>query len=457
MPNARSNCWSVLLALTLAGATVTGAQQVDSIAVRDSIARSDSARADSLRRRELHRIRGEPRAMTPPDVGPGPGRRDREMGRRESIGLAASVAGDMITDLSPRAASRSDGSRIRLRDIEGALAGSYGPRVRGILAMTFTDDGLQQRLVATDAAAILGAARGATRAEFVVGRAALPFGQVARLHRHELTFPDQPLPVRVLLGSEGLRGTGAQLLATRTFSRARMSVELAVADRFGARADSLHPGEPPDQSLAGIAAGGRLGTQFGAIGARWNVGVSSISGKREQPIGCVYEGTVGPVPCPEAVTAANTRLTVLGADARLAWGRAGERFGIDGEWLRMVVGATDLPVFSNARFAAFYRGLTGTYDGGYVRAHAAVARGLIVGAQGEWLQNPEVGGMNDLWAGGYLGAAPFRGARVTASYQRRIPSTAALAAMSPDERLARDRIVLRGTLVVGRHPRTGRD
>ena len=43
--------------------------------------------------------------------------------------------------------------------------------------------------------------------------------------------------------------------------------------RFGTRIDSLHPGEPPDQSLAGIAAGGRVGVEFHAIGSRVGVGV----------------------------------------------------------------------------------------------------------------------------------------------------------------------------------------
>lgn len=453
----------VVLMFTLAVLPLTlAAQQKDSTAVRDSvrrdsIARADSLRADSVMRRELARIKAEPRALQPAtdSLRPLTGAEPISTARHSPRGsiLAASIAGDMIADLSPSAAARPAGTRIRTRDIEGAIEAGYGERARGVVAVTITDDGSAQHLVATDAAVILRAPFAVTN--LVVGHTALPFGQVAQLHRHELAFPDQPLPVRVLLGADGLRGTGIQLRTARTFSGAVLSLDLAAADRFGARVDSLHPGEPPDQSIAGVTAGGRLGAGFAAMRSRFDVGVSSITGKREQPIGCVYDATVGPVPCPEAVNAANTRLTVLGADARMTWG--GDALVVSGEWMRMVVGATDLPVFSNNRFAAYYRGVSGTYDGGYVGARARATSWLGVGARGEWLQNPEVGGMNDAWAGGYLDFSPLPDAHVTASYQRRVPSSAALATMTTAERDARDRIVLRGTVVIGRHPRAGRE
>ena len=445
------------LPLTLA------AQQKDSAAVRDSvrrdsIARADSLRADSVMRSELARIRAEPRAAQPE----GDSLRVLDRARAEANGRgrasartmvhAASIAGDMRADLSPRAAARTPGSRILLRDIEGAIEAGYGEKARAVVTLTLTDDGQAQHVFATDAAVTV---RAPFASDFVVGRTALPFGQIAQLHRHELAFPDEPLPVRVLLGADGLRGTGVQLRTGRTYPRARFTLDLAAADRFGARTDSLHPGEPPDQSIAGIAAGGRVGAAVDAMRSRIDVGLSSISGKREQPIGCVYDATVGPVPCPEGVNAANTRLTVLGADARLAWG--GDALVVSGEWMRMVVGATDLPVFSNDRFAAYYRGVSGTYDGGYVAARARVASWLGVGARAEWLQNPEVAGLNDGWAGGYLDLSPLAGAHVTASYQRRVPSSTALATMTTADRDARDRIVLRGTIVVGRHPRAGGD
>lgn len=454
----------LVFALVAAFPLALAAQQKDSAAVRDSvrrdsIARADSLRADSVMRRELARIKAEPRALQPAHdslralgsaqaEATGTGRASP----RVSI-LAASIAGDMLADLSPRAAARGPGSRIRTRDIEGAIEAGYGERARGVVALTLTDDGSAQHLVASDAAVIVRAPFAATNV--VVGRSALPFGQIAQLHRHELAFPDQPLPVRVLLGADGLRGTGVQLRTARTVSNARLTLDIAAADRFGARVDSLHPGEPPDQSIAGVAAGGRLGAAITAMQSRIDVGVSSITGKREQSIGCVYDATVGPVPCPEGVNAANTRLTVLGADARLAWG--GDALVVSGEWMRMVVGATDLPVFSNNRFAAYYRGLNGTYDGGYVAARARATSWLGVGARGEWLQNPEVHGLNDGWAGGYLDFSPVPDAHVTASYQRRVPSSTALAMMTTAERDARDRIVLRGTVVIGRHPRTGRE
>ena len=443
------------LLLVLAVPAGLCAQQPDSVAVRDSIARADLARADSVRRSELARIRGEPRARLGVQEETVPAPADSS-GRRSGLSInGASLAGDMIADLSPKAAARSTGSRIRLRDIESSIDVGWGPRLRALVTLTLTDDGTSQHVVATDAAAKVRLPVGFADADLVVGTTALPFGRSAQLHRHAQSFPDQPLPVRVLLGETGLRGTGVQLRSTGALGSAALTLDLAIADRFGARVDSLHPGEPADQSLAGIAAGGRVGIRFGAVGSRVEIGASSISGKREQPIGCVYAETVGPVPCPEAVNAANTRLTVLGADARAGWGADGTRFVISGEWMRMVVGATDLPVFSNDRFAPFYRGVSGTYDGGYVDAGGRVTGSMILGTRGEWLQNPEVGGLNDAWVGGYMGFMPFEGTRVTASYQRRVPSSTALAGMSPALQDARDRIVLRGTVIIGVHPRAG--
>jgi hypothetical protein len=455
----KMRCVVGLLVVLVVPAGARG-QQRDSTVVRDSIARADSIRADSVRRGELARIRGEPRATvdSPADALPS-ATTDRNGGlvaeRPRPVLKGASLAGDMIADLSPKAAARPSGSRIRLRDIEGSLAAGYGPRLGALLTVTLTDDGMTQRVVATDAAVSARLPVSFTEADLIVGATALPFGRSAQLHRHALLLPDQPLPVRVLLGETGLRGTGVQLRSARALGSAHLTVDLAVADRFGARIDSLHPGEPPDQSLAGVAAGGRAGLEFGAIGTRVELGVSSISGKREQPIGCVYDGTVGPVPCPEAVNAANTRLTVLGADARAGWWA--DRFVVSGEWMRMVVGATDLPVFSNDRFAPFYRGVHGTYDGGYVDAKGRIAGAFIVGGRADWLQNPEVGGLNDAWAGGFAGLMPFDGTQVTVSYQRRLPSSTALAAMTTAQQDARDRIVLRGTVVIGRHPGAGRD
>jgi hypothetical protein len=442
----------VLVAAALA--RPVGAQQ-DSAAVRDSAMRADSLRADSLRRSELARIRGEPRAIDRPDVRARAAAADSTR-PRASI-TAMSVAGDLIADMSPKALARESGaaigSRILLRDIEGAVSAAYGSRLSGVLALALTDDGSTQRLTATDAVVV--GALPIAGATLVVGHTALPFGRVAQLHRHELLFADQPLPARVLLGENGLRGTGAQLRLGHTVRSSRLSLDLAVADRFGARIDSLHPGEPPDQSLAGIAAGGRIGATLAAFGARLDVGASSITGKREQPIGCVYDGTVGPVPCPQAVNAANTRLTVVGADGTARWRDDG--LIVSAEWMRLIVGATDMPVFSNDAFAPYYRGLIGTYDGGYVAARARITRGIGIGGRGEWLQNPEVGGLNDAWAGGFVDVAPVPSMRLAVSYQRRLPSTNALATLTTAAQEARDRIVVRGTVVIGRHPMIERE
>ncbi|MFL5560360.1 MAG: hypothetical protein ACJ79K_02700 [Gemmatimonadaceae bacterium] len=441
-----------LVAVLIVFPLIAQGQRPDSAAVRDSIARADSARADSVLRSELARIRAEPRARI--NAGVSPTTDDTAARRRQPLSVVgASIAGDMVADLSPKAAARGAGSRILMRDIEGALAVRRGDRLTAVVALTLTDDGSTQRLSATDAVIM-------TRAPFadatlLIGHTALPFGRVSQLHRHELLFPDQPLPVRVLLGETGLRGTGAQLRLGHDLAGSHLSLDLAIADRFGTRIDSLHPAEPTDQSLAGVAAGGRLGARLGALGARIDVGASSITGKREQPIGCVYEATVGPVPCPEAINAANTRLTVFGADGEAAWGN--DALVVNAEWMHLIVGATDMPVFSNGAFAPFYRGVSGTYDGGYVGARARVSALFGVGARGEWLQNPIVNGLNDGWLGGFVDFGRDRDERLAVSYQRRVPSSSALAALSLADRDARDRIVIRGTVVIGHHPRPGRD
>ena len=457
-----------LAVLATALAAPLHAQQ-DSATVRDSVMRADSlradsVRADSIRRSELARIRGEARAIDRPGAGIAARNTPDENGMvvvvpaQPRFGLnAASVSADMIADLSPKALARANGTdistRIMLRDIEGAMAARYGSRLTAILALTLTDDGSAARLTATDAAVT--ATLPIADATLVVGHTALPFGRVAQLHRHEVLFADQPLPSRVLLGEDGLRGTGVQLRIGHDLRASHISLDLAVADRFGTRVDSLHPAEPPDQAIAGVAAGGRLGASFSTLGAHVDLGASSITGKREQPIGCIYDGTVGPVPCPEAVNAANTRLTVIGADGSARW--HDDALMLTAEWMRLIVGATDMPAFANDAFAPYYKGLIGTYDGGYVAARVRISQSTGVGARGEWLQNPEVDGLNDAWAGGFIDVAPVPGARVAISYQRRLPSTNTLALLSPAAGDARDRIVLRGTIVLGRHPRLEHD
>lgn len=458
MPNVFTMIGRVAVAgaLLVALPRVARAQQPDSAAARDSVLRADSLRADSVRQSELARIRGEVRAPMGP-LSPDTAVLRAAPQRMQLSVDALSFAGDMIADLSPRAAARAQGSRIRLRDIEGSVNARYGPRLSGLLTLTLADDGAATRVVATDAAVAARLPVSIAEADLIIGLTAFPFGRAAQLHRHAQVLPDQPLPIRVLLGADGLRGTGIQLRSARTTGTTRLSLDLAIADRFGERVDSLHPAEPGDQSLAGVAAGGRVGASFHAARTQLELGVSSVSGKREQPVGCVYEGTVGPVPCPEGVNAANTRLTVFGADARAGWGMAGDRLVVSGEWLRMVVGATDLPVFTNSRFGPFYKGVIGTYDGGYVDARLRLMHGLAIGGRGEWMQNPEVRGLNDRWAGGYIDVLAIDGARLTASYQRRVPSAAALAAMTRAEQASRDRVVIRGTVSIGRHPSAGLD
>lgn len=450
MPDLRDCVLRTVLVLALGLPLGVRAQQPDSAAARDSI------RADSIRRSELARIRGEASARV--DLRAVVDTLSRDDSWRGRLQMnAASVAADMITDLSPKAAARSAGPRIRLRDIEASIEATYASRVTGVLSLSLTDDGTTPEVIATDAAVSVPLHGFGAEARVIAGRTALPFGRSAQLHRHVLPLPDQPLPVRALLGETGLRGTGLQLRSSRTLGGLPFSLDLAVADRFGARVDSLHPGEPPDQFVAGIAAGGRFGTRFDALRSRVTLGVSSITGKREQPIACAYQTTVGPVPCPQGVNAANTRLTVLGADARAAWGGGGmEIFAISAEWMRMVVGATDLPVFTNTNFAAFYQGVHGTYDGGYVDATLGVGRGMVIGGRAEWLQNPQVAGLNDGWLGGYAGLVALEGTRVVVSYQRRMPSSNASAALNAAERDARDRVVVRGTIILGRHPGAGR-
>jgi hypothetical protein len=190
MPNAPrpSRVFVFLFAFAVALPGVGRAQQPDSAAARDSVRRdsvaradslrSDSLRADSIRRSELERIRAEPRArvdttrlvVVTPDADRG------NAANEEPSVTAASVAADMIADLSPKQAARTPGSaRMRVRDIEGSLGASYGPRVRGVLTLSLTDDGTAQRLTTTDAAVIVALPLVGT--ELLVGRGALPFGR----------------------------------------------------------------------------------------------------------------------------------------------------------------------------------------------------------------------------------------------------------------------------------------
>lgn len=433
MPNAR------LVTITLAALLVAPAlraQQPDSTARRDSI-RADSIRADSIRRAELARIRGEPRAH-PSDE---PAERPRQVRPNASNGgtLVLSLAGEGVADFSPKAAARAPGSRLHAGDVRIALAADPTRRLHADLSLTFQPDSLPKLSTAAVMAELFHA-----RLTLRAGKQAVPFGISAPLQHVELWFPEHPLPVRAFLGERGIRSTGLLAAASRSVAGIPIGLRLGVFDRFGDQIDSLRTPEPADQAVTGLAGFGRIVAEWGWRGAHLTLGASAISGKREQPIGCVYQTTVGPVACPNGVNGANTRMSVIGGDGQLVLGMA----VVEAEWMRNVVGATDLPVFDRPGFAAYYRGMYGTYDGAYAQLRLNGPGIARFGVRAEAAQNPAVGGLNDRNAGVFVGVEPMPGGRITLSYQRRLPSAAAKEYLDVDQREALDRVVLRGTFAL---------
>ena len=408
--------------------------------VPDSAARADSVRADSVRRAELARIRGEPRAGGErAGVRTSAPRRDAGDGSDATGAAWIDVAVDMIADLSPEVKARRGDSRLLFNDVEaGAGARIEGWAEVGMLGQLDGDN----RITLREAAATLGRPRDWWRLR--IGRFAVPFGREAPMHRHQLLLPDYTRGVRELIGEDGSRGTGFLATARRG---PRLALTLGVVDRLGDRVDSLVPPEPVDQSLLGLTGVARVEGRTTYRGFAMRGGWSGTTGKREQPLVCVYQGTVGPVPCPGTINAANTRFTLVGLDAEVARGA----FLVRGEWMRAIVGATDFPAFDNEAFTPFYQGLSGTYDAGSLIGRLALAPSLAVGARGEFLQNPSVQGLNDGAAGAFVELTPRNGAvRFAASYERRLASRTARSMMTEEERAGTDHVVLRATVAVPR-------
>jgi hypothetical protein len=353
--------------------------------------------------------------------------------RLESVTLV----GDLVADFSPEAALRETDSRLALRDVVVGARGRVGDRLTArvdLRARDARDLDVPAAYLETPLPFLAAVAR--------VGRMPVAFGIDAARERYMLEFPEYPRIVAEFFGPSGARGTGISASIGR-LPWLPLGVSGAITDRFGERVDSLIAPEPADQAIGGITASGRVtwgwnGARFG----RGGLGFSSISGKHAQPVACVYEGTIGPVPCPFGINAANTRLTVLGGDAHIAL----RMFDARVEFMRLVVGATDLPVFENDRFAPVYAGVSGTYDGAYAVVRGRLSSRFAIAGRGEWLQNPSVRGLDDGWAGGLLEWAPSAAARVYASWEHRLAGETTRAFLAPDERDARDRIVLRAVM-----------
>lgn len=433
MPNAK-HALTAFATLLIAGASL-GAQQPDSTARRDSL-RADSLRADSVRRAELTRIGGERRGRDEPvPVAP---RAQVRPGASNGGTLVVAVAGEVIGDLSPKAAARASDSRMRIGDVRLALAADPTHRIHADLSLTFRTDSTPSISTAAIMAALFDG-----RLTLRAGKQAVPFGISAPLQHMELWFPDHPLPVRAFLGERGIRATGL-LAASRPVVGVPIALRVGVFDHFGQRIDSLTTPEPADQNVTGLAGFARLAGEWQFAGAHLTVGGSAISGKRAQPIGCVYRSTVGPVLCPNGINGANTRMSVFGADAQLVLGGT----VLEGEWMRNVVGATDMPVFDTPGFAPYYSGMYGTYDGAYAQLRVTGPGIVRFGARVEAAQNPAVAGLNDRMAGAFVGVEPMPGGRVVVSYMRRLPSAAAKAQLPLDEQSALDRVVVRGTFTL---------
>lgn len=347
------------------------------------------------------------------------------------------LVGDFAADLSPEAAARRTQSRIALRDVVVGARSRVGEHVTARVELR-ARDGRDLDVPA----AYLEAPIGFLGATLRAGRQPIAFGLDAGRERYMLEFPEYPRVVEEFFGRNGARGTGLSAAIAR-IPGLPLGVSGAIADRAGERVDTLSPPEPVDQGLGGLTAMGRVTWAWmsGPVG-RGGLGFSSSTGKREQPVVCVYQGTIGPVPCPFGINAANTRLTVVGLDGHFSVARVDAR----AEVMRLIVGATDLPTFENSRFAPIYAGVSGTYDGGYALLRARLVRGFAVAGRGEWLQNPAVRGFGDGWAGGLLEWSAGSAASVYASWEHRFASDSARVLLTTAERDARDRIVLRGVV-----------
>lgn len=439
----------VLVALAVATGQAT-AQQRDTTrrAPRDSAAVADSiARADSIALvRELERIAGEPRAVSP---APGGG----VQGPASRLLPDISLLGDLIADASPDGSTQEDQTRFGIRELELGIQAAVDPFFRADAFLGLSD--LEGIAIEEAYLSTLALPHGL---QLKAGRFHVPIGKQNTTHRPELHTIEYPYVIQRFLGEEGAKGTGlwvSKLFAPFGFYQ---ELQLVATDRFGGDAHGhgeeeghdeeleAEPDEPANGSLSGLGYMARF-RNYWDLSQSTNIefSVSAATGKSPQGVFCVPAGGGAEVPCDGQPTAVNVRTGVAGADFTFRWRPLQQglykSFIFQAEWMRQLNDDTP-PLFeAPTGFDLVYEGPTRDNDGLYAFARYQLSRRTYLAGRYDWVEDPELDGARLTAASGYLTFFPSEFSKLVAGYERVMPS--GLEAV--------DRLILQATFALGPH------
>lgn len=168
----------------------------------------DADRATAGRRDTRPRADGEPAPAEPaPSFS---GYTDRAIQTLNAFNPRMTVFGDFVGRLSVSTAELEEDDRVALREIEIDLRADVDPYATAVLIAAFEEEDPGEFAVAVE--------EGYVTFETLpwnfkarVGRYLVPFGQLARLHTHDLPWTERPLPILDFLGEEGFGEHGIEL------------------------------------------------------------------------------------------------------------------------------------------------------------------------------------------------------------------------------------------------------
>lgn len=335
-----------------------------------------------------------------------------------------SAVGDLLADLSPDRSTQEDGTRLGIREVEIALQAAVDPYFRGDIFLGFSDaEGVHIEQAFLTTTSLPGV-------ELRLGRFMMPVGKQNTTHRHDLHTIEYPWVIQRFFGAEGLKGTG--LSVSRVFAPFGFYQEILVTavDRVREAPEDLVTEEPVNTELDGLAYSARLRNYWDLTQAsNLELSASAMTGKVEQPF------DFGPVPVFNAVA---SRQSTFGGDATFRWRPLQQGL------YRSFIAQAEYFFQRNARNAdPAFGGPNRDFSGAYGFARWQMTRRTYVAARYDWLEDPELAGETTTAASGYLQWFPSEFSKLTAAFERVMPS---IAGATPT-----NRILLQASFAIGPH------
>ncbi len=416
------------VALLLAVPMAARAQQPDSAS--RARAKSDSAAAAARDSIELMKALGAAMADTTTRAAVPVGPQGGPSNPRLQPDISAIA--DLVGDLSPRASTQEDGTRLGVREVEVAISAAVDPYFRADFILGISD---QEKISIEEAYATAVALPAELQAR--LGRFHMPFGKQQTTHRGELHTVEYPFVIQRLLSPDALKGTG--VWASRIFAPFGFYQELQVTavDRLGYRDETLTTADPINNELGGLGYSARLRNYVDfSEAANMELSFSALTGRVERAIVVPFVTAAGTV-----VNAGAARRTMLGADLTYRWRPLQEGLYrsliLQGEVMRQLNERDPAVPAAGAAFAAEGR----DYTGAYLFGRYQLSRRLFLGARGDAVQDPLADGRTLRAGSGYLEWFPSEFSKLVAAYERVAPSGAA----------SINRILLQATFAVGPH------